>query len=267
MNCIFVFIIILCLTLFSIKAPSAEEKKVAPKKMITAPHFFNLGKANGNDILKMECQGQGDEYSNIDCEFTQVLIIKKTESELAEEREKRKQEYSKLTDKEFNKEKKNLKLGEITKQRRALLDSLTPEKKRYTEKLFSSMQNIERSKNKAELIKALEEVYEFEDRCCTIRINTWKEQFQKISRLKWIANPGPQGLCNVVRISTLESYDDDYVLWKYTDVTVSVDYDKKRNNLGDKLCAEIELNKPVIYSWDIPTESILDCQCIKYSLW
>lgn len=127
------------------------------------------------------------------------------------------------------------------------------------------MENMNKSKNKAELIKVLEEFSEFEDRCWTIRINTWKEQFQRTSQFKWIANPGPQGLWNVVRISTLESNDDEYLLWKYTNVTVSADCDKKRNNLFDKWCAEIELNKPVIYSWDIPTESILDCQCIKYS--
>jgi len=265
MKRIFVFIIILCVTLFFSGAPSAKEKKATPKKMINAPRFFYLAKANGNDVIKMECQGQGDEYLNIDCEFTQVLIIKKTESELAEEREKRKQEYSKITDKEFNETKKNLKLGEITKERRALLDSLTPEKKKYTEKLFSFMQNINRSKKKAELIKMLEEFSEFEDRCCTIKVNSWKEQFQRTSQFKWIANPGPQGLCNVVKMSTLESNDDNYLLWKYSNVTVSVDYDKKRNDLFDKWCAGIELNKPVTYSWDIPNESILDCQCIKYS--
>lgn len=266
MKRIFVFTIVLCVTLFFIRGLSAEEKKATPQKMIVAPVFFNLGKANGNDILKMECQSQGDEYLNIDCEFTQVLIIKKTESELAEEREKRKQEYSKMTDKELNEMKKsNLKLSEITKERRALLDSLTPEKKKYTQKLFSFLENMNKSKNKAELIRVLEEFYEFDDRCCTIQINTWKEQFQRTSQFKWIANPGPQGLWNVVRISTLESNDDNYSLWKYTNVTVSADCDKKRNNLFDKICNEIELNKPVIYSWDIPTESILDCQCIKYS--
>lgn len=137
MKRIFVFIIILCVMLLFSGAPSAKEKKATPKKMINAPQFFNLGKANGNDILKMECQGQGDEYSNIDCEFTQVLIVKKTESELAEEREKRKQEYSKITDKEFNEAKKsNLKLANITKERRALLDSLTPEKKNIQKNCF-----------------------------------------------------------------------------------------------------------------------------------
>jgi hypothetical protein len=95
-----------------------------------------------------------------------VSIIKKTESELAEEREKRKKEYAKITDKEFNEaKKKNLKLGEITKERRALLDSLTPEKKKYIEKMFSFVQNMNGSKNKAEMIKVTEEFSEFDDRC------------------------------------------------------------------------------------------------------
>ncbi len=86
-----------------------------------------------------------------------------------------------------------------------------------------------------------------------------------MSQKKWISNPGPQGLCNVVTVKTLEAPGEGYTLWKFTQVTVSVDVDTKRNNLGDQICGGIELNKPVIYSWDIPTDLIIDCQCIKYS--
>lgn len=258
-----IFVAILCLVFFGYGITLAQEKQTTYKKMIKAPHFLRLAKANGNDIIKMECTGQA-EFSVIDCKFTQIYIIRKTEAELTEEKQKRNLEYSKMTNIQFEETKKSFGLEKLTKERLALLDSLTPEKKKYTEKMFSLMRNVSASKNKTALINALNEWMELEDRCCTIRSNSWEDQFQRTSQFKWVSNPGPQGLCNVVRVSTLESNDDYYLLWKYTNVTVSVDFDKNRNDLFDRLCEGIEINKPVIYSWDIPSELALDCQCIKY---
>jgi hypothetical protein len=222
---------------------------------------------NGNDVIKMECEGQGPNYTDIDCQFTQVVVTKKTETEVAEAKKQRKAEYDKITLKDFNEIKTSFKKmkEEITKERQALLDSMTTEKKLYSKRLITQFENIGNSKNKEELFKLMEDLSEFDDKCCSIKIYTWKDKFQRTSQFKWMSNPGPEGLCNVVRVRTLETSDDYYLLWKYSEVTVSVDFDKKRNNLGDQICSEIELNKPVVYSWDVPTDFIPNCECIKYS--
>jgi hypothetical protein len=176
-------------------------------------------------------------------------------------------EYDKIGLKEFNEMKASFKKEklEITKERQALLDSLTPEKIMYSKRLMTQFEKINSCKNKEELFNVLEEFSEYDDKCCTIHVNRWKDNFQRISQFKWISNPGPVGICNVVRIKTLETKDDNYLLWKYTEVNVSVDLDKKGNDFIDKWCAGIELHKPVVYSWDIPTDFAPDCQCIKYS--
>jgi hypothetical protein len=245
----------------------AEDNKTTPKEMISAPKFVSLGKANGNDIIKMECDGQAPTFSLLNCDFTEVLIIMKSEGELAKAREERRKAFSQITAKDFNDMRTSLKKirGELTKERKALLDSLTPEKKTYNNRLALMLENMDKCKSRDELFKVLEEFDEFENKCCTVHINAWKDDFKRISRFKWISNPGPQGLCNVVRIKTLESSDDLYLLWKYTDVAVSVDFDKTKKDFFNQFCAGIELNKPVVYSWDIPTQFVSDCECIKYS--
>jgi hypothetical protein len=256
--CVFVEII-LC---FQFTISFAQDKK--PMEMIKAPHFFALGKVNSNDVLKMECEGQGPLYSNITCTFTHAIITKKTEAELAEERKKRQLDSSKMTDKDITIMKTPLKKEKITKERLALLDALTPEKKGYSDRIIAMAQNIDKSTNKTEVFNIINDFSEFDDRCCSIGITTWQEQFERVSQYKWISNPGPQGLCNVVRIKTLETTDDNYLLWKFTEITVSVDVDKTRNDMFDKMCAGIEINKPTVYSWDVPTDMIMDCQCIKF---
>ena len=258
LSCIYIF---LCAVLYSNLSYAADNK--SPKQISRPPKFYNLGRVDGNDIIRMECESNDPSFTNISCDFVQVSFVNKTESEVIDDREKRKSEYSKITSQDIDDMKKNMSL-EISKERQALLNLLTPEKKKHSDKLLNMIKDINKSNTKEDLINAIESMEEFNDKCCSVHINTWKQEFQRISPFKWMNNPGPQGLCNVVSVTTLESYDDSYVLWKYSTVTVSVDVDKKRNDIFDQTCGEIKLNKPTTYSWDIPTDFIADCQCIKY---
>ncbi len=257
----FLAILLAIIMCFQCTISYAENKD----EMIRAPHFFALGKVGSNDVLKMECEGQKPLYSNINCVFTHVIISKKTEIELAKERNRRQAELSKMTSKDVEQMKNILKQQKITKERLDLLNALTPEKKKYSDKVLAMTQDSAKSKNKTEAFNIINDFEEFDNQCCSIRVTTWKEEFQRVSQLKWISNPGPQGLCNVVRIKTLETDNDHYLLWKFTEITVSADYDKTRNDMFDKICADIKINQPTIYSWDVPTDMIMNCQCIKYS--
>jgi phosphatidate phosphatase PAH1 len=257
------FCYIFLLALFRFNFAYAEDKK-PPQNITSPPKFLNLGKANGNDIIKMDCESDDPNFNSINCEFTQILILKKTDAELTEAREKRKSEFAKVTAKEIEETKKQTS-QKMTEEQHTLLNSLTPEKKKYSNKARAMIEDVNKSKSRAEVIHIMDNYEEFENKCCTVHINTWKNEFRRISQFKWLSNPGPRGFCNVVKVATLEAQEDSYALWKFTEVTVSVDVDKKRDNMIDKWCGGIELNKPVTYSWNIPTSFIADCQCIKYS--
>lgn len=243
------------------------EEKSTTRHLIKPPSFNNLGSTENNGILQMECEGQKPDYKNIDCMFTQLLLMKKSEKELKELRDKRKLEYKEIKEEEIKELKKSFSKKMITKERRELLDSMTPEKRKYSDLMWTYLEKYGKSKTLSESVKIIEDMTEFHEKCCSLIINKWKQKYERISNFKWMSNPGPQGFCNIVRIGTIESKDDSYLLWKYTQITVSVDYDKKSDDVIDQYCSGIEINKPTIYSWDIPTELIIECSCITYYKW
>jgi hypothetical protein len=249
---------------FALCPPSHGKEKAKQKEMTYAPKYVTFASANNNGILRMDCEGE-DNFVRLTCDFTQILILKNTEAELTEKRKEFREQATQIQKEDFNKLKKTMTENlKITKERQALLDSLTPEKKRYFSKMMGMIQGMQKSRTKAELTKAIEDFNEFENQCCSFSVNSYKQSFKRTSPNKWISNPGPEGRCDVVRVSTLEREKEYSSLWKYTTTAVSVDYDKNSDDMFSKMCAAIELNKPVVYSWEIPKESIIDCQCIKF---
>lgn len=247
-----------------IQSGYAKEKDSAQNIAPAPPKYVTLAKADGNGIVRIDCEGEGN-LARLKCDFTQVLIAKDTEAELSRKRREFKEESSaKIQRSDFTKVKNEFLGIAMMKERQILRSSMSPEKKKYLAVVTNMAQGIRKSNSKAELMKAIEGFEEFDNQCCTVSINSYKQGLERTSQFKWISSPGPQGRCNVVTRSTLESNDDNYLLWKYTTTMISVDVDKKRNDIMDDWCGGIESNKPVVYSWDIPNESITDCKCIKY---
>ena len=67
------------------------------------------------------------------------------------------------------------------------------------------MEGLKQAKNKDQLTKSISDLFDFQGATCTISEQTFDRHFTKISKNKWLYNPGPVGLCNVVRIATLEN--------------------------------------------------------------
>ena len=255
---LFLFLVVL------VQGGDAKEKEPVQNTTPVPPKYVTLAKADGNGIIRIDCEGEGN-LAHLKCDFTQVLIAKGTEAEIAKKRKEFKEESSaKIQRGDFQKVKNEFLGIAMMKQRQVLRGAISPEKKKYLATVTNMAQGIRKSSNRAELIKAIEGFEEFDNQCCTVSINSYKQGLERTSQYKWISSPGPQGRCNVVTRSTLESNDDNYLLWKYTTAMVSVDIDRKRNDMIDDWCGGIESNKPVVYSWDIPNESITDCKCMKY---
>lgn len=90
-----------------------------------------------------------------------------------------------------------------------------------------------------------------QNRSCSIVVNKWSAKFRKIAEWKWINNPGPEGLCNLVRVEVFEC--DKYGNWQFR--TTRVEADKNEH------CSyqQEQLNKPRISSESIPGPLQLDC--------
>ena len=54
---------------------------------------------------------------------------------------------------------------------------------------------------------------------CTIHNSVFPVDFVKVNERKWVSNNGPEGICGVVSVFTIEHEVNDPILWTYTSTT------------------------------------------------
>jgi hypothetical protein len=217
---------------------------------INAPHFRLQGVRGTNSGLSMWCAGH-EPYNEMDCSFTQIFIHSTPSEITLTEKKNLVTEGNKLTNKDFDIIKETDK-EKLSKK----IDTSTREQKAYIQDSLKMIERLIKAQNKAQIINAMSDMIDFQGATCTISQQTFDRHFTKISKNKWIYNPGPVGLCNVVRIATLENTPEFPSLWTYIEKTEAFDN-------SDATCKEWVGNpKTFISSWDNPSGFKFD-QC-KY---
>jgi hypothetical protein len=79
-----------------------KEKTAKEKEMTYAPKYITFGSANSNGILKMDCEGENN-FAQLNCDFTQIFILKNTEEELAKKRKEFREQTVQIQKEDFNK--------------------------------------------------------------------------------------------------------------------------------------------------------------------
>jgi len=164
-----------------------------------------------------------------------------------------------LSQKELIDLKDSLAVKDIGK-RKSLIDHGTAEQKAYFAEVLDVLNHIGKANNVTDVKRIMRKYYDVQEDTCKLKLWHAETVFERISENKWVANPGPQGLCNVIRIQTLENTKEYPMLWKFSEVTVSTDTDSPLCEGLDK-----DLNKPIVYSWDAPKSMRFDCKYIEYN--
>ena len=92
---------------------------------------------------------------------------------------------------------------------------------------------------------------------CTIYNSVMPVDFVRVNDRKWVSNNGPEGLCGVVDLFTIEHESDSPVLWTYTS-----HYSYTNNAQG--LCKGLK-DEDSTYSWKAPSAVRLQCEEFKFS--
>ncbi|QWV99099.1 hypothetical protein KP003_07665 [Geomonas nitrogeniifigens] len=213
------------------------------KDIAEPPHFTLMGSIGNNSAMAMKCYGEAP-FQEIDCAFTQVMISATSAKDLAERKVEAIKELEKVQRKEIQELKKELS-GTGMEKFQNRMKNATPEQQAYAQDLVSVIKAITLSKDKTSLKKALLDQQDIEGSTCSITLNTFDLHFSRISKNKWLYNPGPTGLCNVVRVSTLENSEAYPELWTYSQNTVTAD--------KDPVCQKwVEVGATMVTSWDSP---------------
>ncbi len=245
------FIIIYCSVVIA-----DESEKQKNDELSAPPHFRMIGSTTGNSVLSMQCEGKAP-YEEIQCHFTQIRFRKMTEEEKQKFRKENVMRHEKMTQKEFTDYISVLTdPNDLNKIEERAVKAPTFEKKAYLKDALDNFKFIASAKNKDQLKEALKKMNQMEEDTCSISLHEADSTFRRVTRNRWISNPGPVGLCNVIRVQTLENTPEYPMLWKITETVVSSD--------NDGLCEGIQSDKPTIYSWEAPTSVMLGCKYLSF---
>jgi len=93
---------------------------------------------------------------------------------------------------------------------------------------------------------------------CTIHSTAFSADFVKVSGRMWASNNGPEGICAVVSIFTMEHEANSPTLWTYTE-----QYTVMNKSAG--LCKGLPKNETSTYSWKSGSSVRLKCEELKFS--
>jgi len=191
----------------------------------------------------MKCYGEAP-FQEIDCAFTQVMISATSAKDLSDRKAETLKELEGMQSKDIQNLKKELTSTDIDKFQNRM-KSATPEQREYAQDIVTILKSVASSKDKVSLKKAMLEQEDMKGATCSITLNTFELHFLRISKNKWLYNPGPAGLCKVVRVSTLENLEDHPNLWTFTQTTVTAD--------KDSTCQKwVDVGSTMVTSWDSP---------------
>lgn len=246
-------------------------KAQAGTEQLFLPFFSSLPSEAENSSLDMNCKGRKP-FNVITCDFQQILISKKSTADHEVEIKANDKMFDKMNDIEFTNEFQGTCSKAIpdakTKTVAYLNDANnSTEKKLFLTNRIKAMEgicdcmnkiNIPFLKSKRNCVRnVLNAITESEKNSCNIRSNVFTLEFKRTASNKWISNPGPTGICDRVKVVTIEHEPDNTTLWRYSQTIAA-------SKSNDPICKHFTAGFTTIFSWQAVRESQIDCKVVKF---
>lgn len=236
-----------------------------------APVGFAMSSPNQESYLNMDCSyvvERGAENKNkIKCDFDQILLrkidLKKEISELNTYFGTLKAEDKSKMLKDMKLCKKSLQEGnqKIEKFKNIIETKLNTLKK--GSEVLAKYCACGDGKKEDDIIKCYQNVSidDLKQRVdqCIMSQNKFEMEFTKVSKTKWISNPGPKGSCGFVTVTELVSAEESPNLWTYKQVRAA-------RTSEDEGCKAYDLNVQTVFSWEYPSTSTINCSSITIGI-
>ena len=252
---------VLVFTMYGLPSYGAEpgrnksSDKASPEK-VHIPSFLTLGSFNTNGSMYLECKFEASD-SLLRCLTTYVSVSGlsdkqkgKLRSDLAD--------LDKATDKDISKLREFYRALDPSKAKKRF-EVATPEQKAYMADYLKASEEVAAAKDKNSLKTAISKLNELDESTCNVSIQRGETTFRRAGANRWVDNPGPQGLCNIVTVQVFEQNSEHKSLWTLTQTTLSGDVERP-------MCSFVKesLNKPWTFSWDAPKSLSLKCRYLHY---
>lgn len=215
----------------------------------TLPYFGHLANAKENSALSMECDG--DPLGTIECQFIQVTVSAYDTAEVEQARMAVAEELRRTPPgrKEMRRDMCALKKPVASEQ--------APQRAAVTARFIGAISKACACQDDPCFDREIIEALLIQDRKCRVWTHTFKASLTRVlGQRKWIGT-AESGLCRDVNATVIES-DDKGLLWRFTQTRLTTD------SKASDFCKDRKVNEPAIYSWDVDSAAVLNCEVVKF---
>jgi len=182
----------------------------------TPPTFFAVTSHHGEEHITGECSYTPTSGA-LHCDVHDVLFIPPDLQEITQEEQESQKQFASLTPEQLRKEKERFanSRGTLDPIKRQRILNRGPKTKEF-------YRLMDKALNEQDFSRAMAPGADHAKRTCKMLNQNFELEFKRVGPAKWLANPGPQGICNISKAYELERHPKIETWWKLTETVVSV---------------------------------------------
>lgn len=224
------------------------------------PLILNLGSNDSDGSVSIACAGTKP-FLKLSCKVYRLSVERPTVDEFQKSRNALEKDLEKTSEADVI---KNLRqtcstLDSVESEMKKNLSGYSPGRAASAQDGINQMKAVCRCQTKQCVTGVTLEQQTHEQNECTVGSSVFSAEFVKVSSHKWVSNNGPEGICGVVSLFTLEEEANYPELWTYTEKYTHT------NNDADNLC-KLAHDTTSIYSWKSGRSVRLKCEELKFDV-
>lgn len=222
------------------------------------PMMLNLGSNGSDGSVTVACSGT-EPYSKLSCKVYRLSINRTSPEEYQRSRAALQKDLATTSDVDLLKKMHGQcsDLPSVNSDLGKNLTNYSPGRAASVRDGYEQMKAICGCKTKQCITATMLEQQAHEQNQCTVYSTVFTADFVKVNDRKWVSNYGPEGICGVVSLITIEREGNEANLWTY------IEQDTYTNGNADWIC-KLAHNETSTYSWKSGNTVRLKCEDFKF---
>jgi hypothetical protein len=235
-----------------------QQVAVGQSRLDGPPTILNLG-SNANDgSVSVTCTGT-EPYSKLSCRVYYVEVTRTSLERYQESRAALQKDLATTSETDLMR-KQQTQCANLPSAERDLIKNLTtysPGRAASAREGYEDMKAFCACATKQCITSLMLAEQTHDQDQCTVYSTAFSADFMRVNDRKWVSNYGPEGICGVVSLITIEHEEQYSNLWTYTE------QDTYTNNNADAVC-KLAHNETKTYSWKAGKSVRLKCEELKF---
>jgi hypothetical protein len=232
-----------------------QQVGVSQKPPDSAPTILDLGSNVNNGSVSLACTGDKP-YAKLSCKVYRLSIARPTPDVYQKSRTALQKELATTGEADLLR-KMHGQCSTLPSDLGKNLTNYSPGRAASARDGYEQMKAVCSCTTKQCITSIMLEQQTHEQNECTVSSTVFSADFVKVGERKWVSNNGPEGICGVVSVFTIEHEPTATDLWTYTEQYIYT------NNTADWIC-KLAHNETSTYSWQSGNTVRLKCDDFKF---